>query len=146
MCIELSIENKIFLNKVKSKISKKLDKFNESMVRMIEKFDTKYNELGETILNEFNKFKSKNSYSYQQSRGYSNVQSSPSVEVSPDDGYDNIIIQIEAQTNNNSIIPRVQIKDNTEPSIPQQTEMVEKHTIDNKDSFLDDAWDIIHDC
>ena len=77
MCIELSIDNKIFLNKVKSKISKKIDKFNESMVRMIEKFDTKYNELGEKILNEFNKFKSKNSYSYQQSRGYSNVPRLP---------------------------------------------------------------------
>ena len=159
MCISLSHQNKIYLSKMKIRLSRTIDNMNDSIVYAVEEFDKKYIEFGGIILRKFNNFwnsRNFNSRNYRYTRANSGYMS-PSSRISPFEiitsdisekqDYDthNIVINVEEETSipiTKQYIPSQKPKSNQEQA-PSQ-EMVEKHFIDETESFLDDAWDIIN--
>ena len=51
MCLYLSPKNKIMLNRVKNKITRKIDRFNDTMINFFEELDNKYTLLTNYIKN-----------------------------------------------------------------------------------------------
>ena len=152
MCLNLSYENKIHLNRIKSKMSRVLDKMNDTLVYAVEEFDKKYTEFGGIILKKFNTmWNSQNTRRYRYSRANSGYVSPASpFEIISEDNSEQT--QIHSYDTHNTVIDveeDVSSKSNTQfqeskQKIHQSREMVEKHFIDNTESFLDDAWDIIN--
>ena len=135
MCINYTI-NQQFKNKVITGI----DKFNGGLIDFLDNFDDKCTELGNYFIRKYKFYFEKNRYT----RGYSNYHfnnDSINTPLSPDE-YEKIIIPDESNNsiNKENIIHTIQPKEET-----KSTELVEKHIIDNRESFLDDAWDILND-
>lgn len=171
MCINLSYENKIYLSRMKAKLSRTIDNMNDSIVYAVEEFDKKYIEFGGIVLRKFNNFwnsrhTGSRRYSYTRANsGYmsptnSNSRISPFEIITTDissqiseKNFDthNVVINVEedddnSNTNTNSeqnmsILNQRKPQENYQP---KSQEMVEKHFIDKTESFLDDAWDIIN--
>lgn len=127
-------------NKVKSCI----DKFNDGLVNLIEKIDEGYNKLGECILKNYNlmririnsKYNSTNTRSY----SYTNIISSPTPK-SENTYQENVSIIVSEDNSDNKIIKRKLSQNSSDSN--SSIEMVPKHYIGDKESFLDEAWDII---
>ena len=116
-----------------------IDKFNNNLITFIEKLDKEYSNLGEYILKKFNEFKTKvnkKNYTYQ----YTNIVNSPT--PSSENTYqENVSIIISDENINESNITRRKLSNNSDSN--SSIEMIPKHYVDNKESFLDEAWDII---
>lgn len=162
MCINLSYENKIYLSRMRIRLSRTLDKMNDSIVYAVEEFDKKYTEFGGIIVKKFNMWKSGNSRGYRYTRGNSSYMS-PSNSSSRISPFEIITTEIQTQQqaqqtqqqaqeayDTHNVVINVEDENPTpilsskSKSQPQQQEMVDKHFIDNTESFLDDAWDIIN--
>ena len=134
MCFNLSLENKVYLNKVKGNIAKRIDKMNDSFIYFVEEFDKKYQQLGDVIIKKFNNMcrdsKGKYTPAPTMTPSSSGSRLSPFEDISSHHTAINIDNDSKSKSNSASNIA--------------STEMVEKHYIDKKESFLDDAWDIIH--
>lgn len=163
MCFSVSPENRIYLIHLKGRFLKQVDKINDSLVNLIEDFDKKYKEFGETILKKYQNMKSDSKRYYKYSPTSTMSPTSSASRMSPFEDIDtyNISIKIEdesniqiKQTNSNTHIhtnSTNQSKSNSNSNSNIQSnsnthskEMIEKHFIDKTESFLDDAWDIIN--
>ena len=160
MCINLSYENKIYLSRMRIRLSRTLDKMNDSIVYAVEEFDKKYTEFGGIIVKKFNNmWNSGNSRGYRYTRENSSYMSpsNSSSRISPfeiitteiqqaqqtqqqaQQAYDTHNVVINVEDENPTPISRTKSR-----SRSHSQEMVDKHFIDNTESFLDDAWDIIN--
>jgi hypothetical protein len=161
MCINLSYENKIYLSRMRIRLSRTLDKMNDSIVYAVEEFDKKYTEFGGIIVKKFNMWKSGNSRGYRYTSGNSSYMSpsnsssriSPfeiitteiqtkqaqEAQAQPQQAYDTQNVVINVEDENPTPISRTKSRSHS-----HSQEMVDKHFIDNTESFLDDAWDIIN--
>ena len=148
MCLSLSYENKIYISRIKIRMSRALDKMNDTLVYAVEEFDKKYTEFGGIVVKKFNNIlNSGNSRNYRYTRtNSSNVSPVSPFEIittdsSGNQSYDthNTVINVEED------ISKTQLKTQSKFQQTIKTkELVEKHYIDNTESFLDDAWDIIN--
>ena len=83
MCLSLSYENKIYISKIKIRMSQTIDKMNDTLVYAVEEFDKKYIEFGGIVLRKFNnilelrKFNSRNYRYTRANSGYMSRQVSP---------------------------------------------------------------------
>lgn len=159
MCINLSYENKIYLSRMRIRLSRTLDKMNDSIVYAVEEFDKKYTEFGGVIVKKFNMWKSGNSRGYRYTRGNSSymspsnsssrispfeiitteIQTKQAQEAQAQQAYDTQNVVINVEDENPTPISRTKSRSHS-----HSQEMVDKHFIDNTESFLDDAWDIIN--
>lgn len=173
MCINLSYENKIYLSRMKAKLSRTIDSMNDSIVYVVEEFDKKYTEFGGIVLRKFNNFwnsrhMGSRRYSYTRANSSymsptnSNSRISPFEIITTDISsqinqktFDthNVVITVEedddnsntnTNTNSEQNMSTLNQRKSQENSQPKSQEMVEKHFIDKTESFLDDAWDIIN--
>ena len=149
MCFNLSYQNKMYINKIKGRITKKLDKMNERLIYYVEEFDKMYQEFGDMIIKEYRRMYQPNGYSspaYQSTEGVMSPYSSSST-ISNFEEIDtnNVAITIEEPDINLEQNSNTNFKTNFKTNIKKDTtqELVEKHFVDNTESFLDDAWDII---
>ena len=134
MCINYS-----FNQQFKNKIITGFDKFNGGLVDFVDNFDDKCTELGNLLIRKYKFYFGKKGYS----KGYSNYHfnnDNVNTPLSPDE-YEQVDIP-EAEADN-------LIKENVQTIQPKEEkksfELVEKRIVDNKESFLDDAWDILND-
>ena len=139
MCINYTLSNE-FKNKVISKI----DAFNGGLFDFIESFDDKCTDLGNYFIRKYKFYFESNRYSRAYYRHYNQFNSNYNdndinTPLSPDE-YEQVTIP-ETQDVKQNIIQTIQPLENNKNSL----ELVEKHMVDNKESFLDDAWDIIYD-
>ena len=138
------------------RLSNTLDKMNDSIVYAVEEFDKKYTEFGGIILKKFNNmWNSGNFRGYRYTRANSSYMSpsNSSSRISPfeiitteiqqtqqaQNSYDTHNVVINVEDENPTPILRTKSR-----SRSRSQEMVDKHFIDNTESFLDDAWDIIN--
>ena len=160
MCIKLSFENKIYLNRIKSKLSRTLDNVNSSFVNAVEEFDKKYTEIGGIIINKFNEiWYSNDRYRYRYNRAPSSYMSptnsssriSPFEVINSEESDKTTNMQSDVETNHvvinvNEEVESTLSKAQQQSKLQQKDkELVEKHLIDDTESFLDDAWDIINE-
>ena len=136
MCINYTLSGE-FKNKVISKI----DYFNDGFINFIENFDDKCTDLGNYFIRQYKFYFESNRYNRASYRNYNQCNSNYDINtpLSPDE-YEQVNIP-ETQEVKQNIIQTIQPLENNKNSL----ELVEKHMVDNKESFLDDAWDIIHD-
>jgi hypothetical protein len=131
MCI-----NYKFNNNVKSEITKKIDNFNNNFLDFIENFDNKCTELGNFFIRKYKYYFEPKRYSRTH---YNNVPTTP---LSPDE-YETVDIPIPNECQSQTKI--IKQEPSKIPSKNQNIEMVNKHIVDNKDSFLDDnVWEILN--
>lgn len=146
MCINLSYENKIYLSGIKAKLSKTIDIMNDSFVYLVEELDKKYTQFGGIVLKKFNSvWSSSNFKSKYQNYRYTRANSGnihPNSRISLFEIISKDISGEISQTNVNSNVVINIEESNTIVEKPK--EMVDNHFIDNTESFLDDAWDIIN--
>jgi len=107
---------------LKNNITTKLDTFNENLIDFFEQFDNKCTELGNFFIKKYKYYFEQNTYT--RARYNNDIPTTP---LSPDE-YEHVNIPIINQ------------------SQPQPVELVNKHIIDDKQSFLDEnVWDILND-
>lgn len=137
MCINYTLSSE-FKNKVISKI----DAFNGGFFDFIENFDDKCTDLGNYLIRKYKFYFESNRYNRASYRHYTQFNSNYNninTPLSPDE-YEQVTIPSTQEVTQN-ITQTIQPVENNQVS----TELVEKHIVDNKESFLDDAWDIIYD-
>ena len=138
----------IYINR--NKVKSCIDRFNDGLVNLVEKMDEGYNKLGECILRNYNlirirmksKYNSNNNRSYTYS--YTNIVSSPTPlsENTYQENVSIIVSEDNPESNSESNIIKRKLSQNSSSS-NSSIEMVPKHYIGDKESFLDEAWDII---
>jgi hypothetical protein len=141
--------NYTFSCEFKNKVISSIDSFNGGLIDLLDNFDDKCTEMGNFFIRKYKFYFEKNRYT----KEYSNYKYNRTP-LSPDD-YEQINIPHSTQPELN-----MNIKQNTRPNqivsnqivsnqiVSNQTnaiELVDKHIVDNRDSFLDDAWDILND-
>ena len=137
MCINYTLSGE-FKNIVISKI----DYLNDGFIDFIENFDDRCSNLGNFFIRKYKFYFESNRYSRANYRHYNQFNSNYNdinTSLSPDE-YEHVTIP-ESQEDKQNIIQKIQPVENNKNSL----ELVEKHFVDDKESFLDDAWDIIHD-
>jgi hypothetical protein len=137
----------IYINK--NKVKSCIDRFNDGLVNLVEKMDEGYNKLGECISRNYNlirismksKYTNNNrSHTY----AYTNIISSPTPlsENTYQENVSIIVSEDNLETNSENNIIKRKLSQNSSSS-NSSIEMIPKHYIGNKESFLDEAWDII---
>ena len=111
---------------------------NDSFIYCVEEFDKKYQQLGDVIIKKFNNMCSDSKGKYTPAPTMTPSSSGSRLSPFEDISSHHTAINIDNDSVSN------QKSNSASNLVSASTEMIEKHYIDKKESFLDDAWDIIH--